>query len=51
MDNRKVFFDENTAKCENFSLYSFDKESFNFVKPIYVGFCILEFSKLLLYEW
>ena len=32
-------------------MYSFNKETIKFTKPIYVGFCVLELSKLLMYEW
>ena len=30
---------------------SFIKETIIITKPIYVGFCVIELSKLLLYEW
>ena len=46
----KLFFDDKIAD-EKFNLYSFNKETIKFTKPIYVGFCVLEKSKLLLYEW
>ena len=47
----KLSFDDKIAEYEKFNLYSFDKETINFTKPIYVGFCVLELSKLLTYEW
>ena len=45
----KLSFDDKNA--ERFNLYSFKKETINFTKPIYVGFCVLEMSELLKYEW
>ena len=47
----KLSFDDKIAEYEKFSLYSFNKETIKFTKPIYVGFCVLELSKLLMYEW
>ena len=32
-------------------MYSFNTEIIEFVKNFYVGFCVLELSKLVLYEW
>ena len=46
----KIFFDDKIAKYEKFSLYSFNKETIKFKKPICVGFCVLELSKLLMCE-
>ena len=47
----KLSFDDKIAEYENLKLYSFNKETITFTKPIYVGFCVLELSKLLMYEW
>ena len=47
----KLSFDDKTAEYEKFSLYSFNKETIKFKKPIHVGFSKLELSKLLMYEW
>ena len=47
----KLSFDDKVAEYEKFKLYSFNKETIKFTKPIYVGFCVLELSKLLMYEW
>ena len=47
----QLSFDEKIAECEKFSLYSFNRESIKFTKPIYVGFSVLKLSKLLMYEW
>ena len=32
-------------------MYSFNKETIKYTKPINVGLCVLELSKLLMYEW
>ena len=47
----KLSFDDKIAEYEKFNLYSFNKETIKFTKPIYVGFCVLELSKFLMYEW
>ena len=47
----KLSFDDKIAEYGKFNLYSFNKETIKFTKPIYVGFCVLELSKLLMYEW
>ena len=46
----KLSFDDKYAENEKFNLYSINKESIKFTKPIYVGFSVLELSKLLMYE-
>ena len=47
----KLSFDDKIAEYNKFNLYSFNKESIKFTKPIHVGFCVLELSKLLMYDW
>ena len=47
----KISFDDKIAEYENLNLYSFNKETIKFTKPIYIGFCVLELSKVLMYEW
>ena len=46
----KLSFDDKFAEYENFNLYSFIEETIKFTKPTFVGFCVLELSKLLMYE-
>ena len=36
---------------ESFSVFKYDKERILFDKPILLGFCILELSKLSMYEF
>ena len=47
----KLSFDDKIAKYEKLNLCSFNKESIKFTKPIFVGFSVLELSKVLLFEW
>ena len=47
----KLSFHDKIAEYEKLSLYSFNKESIQFTKPIYVGFRVLDLSKLLMYVW
>ena len=47
----KLSFYDKIAENDKFNLYSFNKETIKFTKPVYVGFCVLELSKLLRYEW
>ena len=47
----KLAFDDKIAEFEKFSLHSFNTESFENTKPIYVGIGVLDITKLLMYEW
>ena len=47
----KLSFDVKIAEYEIFNLYSFNKETIKFTKPIYIGYSVLELSKLSMYEW
>ena len=47
----KLSFKAIVDHCSKFSVYKFDKEKTVFDKPIYLGFTVLELSKLLMYEF
>ena len=47
----KLSFKGITNHYSEFSVYKFDKEKVIFDKPIYLGFSVLELSKLLMYEF
>ena len=47
----KLSFDDKIAEYEKFDLFSFNRETIKFTKSIYVGFCVWELTKLLMYEW
>ena len=46
-----VSFDDKVGEYENFKLQYLNKESITFTKPVYAGFCKLELSNLIIYEW
>ena len=47
----KLSFKEINMHYSTFSLNKFDKEKTVFDKPVYLGFCVLKLSKLLMYEF
>ena len=47
----KLSFDDRIAEYEKFNLNTFNKETIKITKNVYVGFCVLQLSKLLMYEW
>ena len=47
----KLSFGDRIAEYGKLNLYSFNKETIKYTKPIHVGFCVLELSKHLKYEW
>ena len=47
----KLSFKGISIHYSDFSLYKYDREKTVFDKPIYLGFSVLELSKLLMYEF
>ena len=47
----KLSFDDKIAEYDKLNLFSFNKETIKFTKPFFVGLCVLELSKLLMFEW
>ena len=45
-----VFHDE-IGEYEKFNLHAFNEENIFLGKPIHVGRCVLDLSKLKMYEW
>ena len=46
----KLCFDDKKAEHEKINLYSITKESIKFTKRVYIGLCVLEKSKSLIFE-
>ena len=44
-------FEVKSAEFAKVILQLFKKESFNFAKPICVGFCLVDLSRFVTYEW
>ena len=47
----ELSFEGMSQHYNDLSLYKYDKEKIKFDKPIYLGFSVLELSKLLMYEF
>ena len=47
----KLSFDGLINCYDKFNIYKYKRNKLTFKKPIYLGFCILELSKLLMYEF
>ena len=47
----KLSFNNKIGEFEKFILFSFKKESRKNVKLIYIGYCVLDLSNLMMYEW
>ena len=46
-----ICLDDKIGQYEKIILYSFHKENIKMRKPIYVGFCVLEITKIIMYQW